>query len=140
MPALVPELYCQDITKSLAFYIDVLGFSIKYERKGEGFAYLMLGEAELMLDQLGETRDWLAAPLEPPFGRGINLQIKVEDVDALYKRFQDKGLDIFLEMEDTTYQCGKIAKVSRQFIVQDPDGYLLRFFSDVTRHRQASHP
>lgn len=52
--ALVPELTVLDIEKSLAFYTDLLGFEVVYLRPETRFAYLGLGEAQLMLDQHAE--------------------------------------------------------------------------------------
>ena len=37
---LVPEFYVTDIEKTLEFYIQTLGFEMKYGRPEEGFAYL----------------------------------------------------------------------------------------------------
>lgn len=129
---LVPELYCSDFKKSLEFYTGVLDFSIKFDRPEEGFAYLEREGAELMLDTLGQTRIWLKGSLEYPFGRGINLQIETSDVDALYESVQKSGADVFLKMENKSYRCGDETKTNRQFIVCDPDGYLLRFYQDVS--------
>ena len=87
---LTPELGCTNIETSLAFYVGVLGFTIQYQRPEEGFAMLVRQGSRLMLDQLygidGTGRSWLAGPLERPYGRGINLQMQTENVDALYAR------------------------------------------------------
>ena len=130
-PKLVPELACSDIERSLAFYTQVLGFDIVYARPEESFAYLDRGGAQLMLDQIGVGRTWAAGSLEQPFGRGINLQIEVPDVDALYAAVRSAAAIIFLPIEDTWYRREDVLVGNRQFIVQDPDGYLLRFFSDL---------
>ena len=76
-------------------------------------------------------RSWITAPLCKPYGRGVNLQIEVSDVDVLYKRVLEKSIPLFMEIEDKSYVCGDEVFTSRQFIVQDPDGYLLRFFQEV---------
>ncbi|WP_437406828.1 VOC family protein [Sinorhizobium meliloti] len=52
----VPELSVSDWRKSLRFYGDVLGFNIDYQRPENGFAYLRLGPAELMIDQIGSEK------------------------------------------------------------------------------------
>ena len=51
--ALIPELAVQSLGESLAFYRDLLGFAVAYARPEEGFAFLQLGDAQLMLDQIG---------------------------------------------------------------------------------------
>ena len=133
--ALVPELYCRDVARSIAFYTGVLGFAVRYARPEEGFAYLEREGAELMLDALGSpdpaSRTWLAGPLEPPFGRGINLQIRASDVDALHAAALGAGAPIFLPMEERWYRAGDREVGNRQFILLDPDGYLLRFYQDL---------
>lgn len=131
---LTPELYCKDIKISLHFYTQILGFKIQYQREEEGFAMLEREGARIMLDQIlpGSARTWLVAPLEFPFGRGINLQIETARVDELYEGVQKNGAQIFLPMEEKWYRCDDIYLGNRQFIVQDPDGYLLRFFQDLS--------
>lgn len=124
---LVPELSVTNIGRSLAFYCDVLGFSVRYQRPAEGFAYLELGQAELMLDQLGTGRDWVTGPLEPPLGRGLNLQIAVADLSPLLARLAAAGVDLFQPAETRSYGVGEQSITQHQFCVQDPDGYLLRF-------------
>lgn len=126
-PGLVPELYVSDLEASCAFYIDLLGFETLFDRPEEGFTYLRRGDAELMLDAVNQGRTWLAAPLEPPFGRGMNLQIRVEEVMALYERVRRAGVPIFLELEEKWYRIGSSYGGNRQFVVRGPDGCLLRF-------------
>ncbi len=83
-----------------------------------------------MLEQ-STGRRFLLGELKQPYGRGINLQIKTEEVDSLYARVQSAKANIYLPMEEKAYRCNDVNLVSRQFIVQDPDGYLLRFFQDL---------
>jgi hypothetical protein len=61
----------------------------------------------------------------------MNLQIETEAVDALYAGVQQAGVAIFLPMEEKWYRANACFVGNRQFIVQDPDGYLLRFFQDM---------
>jgi catechol 2,3-dioxygenase-like lactoylglutathione lyase family enzyme len=126
-PLLVPELICSDFEKSLAFYVDLLGFRILYDRPEERFAYLDRNGAELMLEEYAPGARMLArAPFEPPYGRGINFQIRVEDADALHTTVVAAGLPIFLSLEERWYRRAEHEIGTRQFIVEDPDGYLIR--------------
>jgi catechol 2,3-dioxygenase-like lactoylglutathione lyase family enzyme len=133
--SLTPELNCTSIETSLAFYVGVLGFTIQYQRPEEGFAMLERQGSRLMLDQLhgidGTGRSWLAGPLERPYGRGINLQMQTDNVDALYAKVNESGALVFLPMEEKWYRRDDVYLGNQQFIVQDPDGYLLRFFEDL---------
>ena len=136
---LTPELMCRDIKSSLSFYLDVLGFKVQYQREEEGFAMLERQGARIMLDELvpDSERSWIAAPLEPPFGRGMNLQIETNDVDGLYAHVQKAGATVFLPIEEKWYRADDVYVGNRQFIVLDPDGYMLRFYQDLGERNEA---
>jgi lactoylglutathione lyase len=126
-PALVPELHCSDLDKSLDFYVDLLGFRVLYDRPEERFAYLDRNGAELMLDEYVPGARMLAkAPFERPYGRGVNFQIAVDDVDVIHAAVVSAGLSAFLQLEERWYRRDEAEIGVRQFIVQDPDGYLIR--------------
>ncbi|MGV8853487.1 MAG: bleomycin resistance protein [Devosia sp.] len=131
LPALTPELAVSDIGRSLAFYCQVLGFAVRYKRLEEGFACIELGAAVLMLDQLGLGRDWVTGKLESPNGRGINLQIHIESLAPVLERLATSQIGLFQPVESKSYQVGDRLAVQRQFCVQDPDGYLLRFCEEA---------
>jgi catechol 2,3-dioxygenase-like lactoylglutathione lyase family enzyme len=124
--ALVPELYVRDLDRSLDFYCCVLGFHIVYQRSGERFAYIERNGAELMLEE-PVGRVWLAGPLEPPYGRGVNFQIEVADATALREAALAAGAPLVMDLEEKTYLRDDEPIRVRQCVVQDPDGYLLRF-------------
>ncbi|MEI6095555.1 MAG: VOC family protein [Gammaproteobacteria bacterium] len=133
---LTPELYCSNIKVSVAFYTETLGFNIQYEREEEGFAMLEREGSRIMLDEIGKpamsvSRSWLSASLEFPFGRGVNFQIKTAAVDKLYEKVQKNGAPIFLPIENKWYRAGNIEIGQRQFMVLDPDGYMLRFIEEI---------
>jgi len=124
--ALVPELYVSDLGRSLGFYCGALGFSIVYQRTEERFAYIERAGAELMLEEpIGRT--WLAGPLEPPYGRGVNFQIAVEDAAAMRDAALAAGAPLVMDLEEKTYLRDDEPIRVRQCVVQDSDGYLLRF-------------
>lgn len=139
---ITPELTCSSIKTSLSFYTETLGFKIQYQREEEGFAMLERQGARIMLDEIkkdalvGFGRTWLSGPLERPFGRGINLEIQTVKVNELYNRVQKADAKIFLPIEDKWYRVNRIEICNRQFIVLDPDGYMLRF-SECLGERQA---
>lgn len=131
-PALVPELDVSDLDRSLAVYVDVLGFACTFRRPEERFAYLVREQAHIMLEEAaGPGRRFRTAPLEVPFGRGINLQIKVSEIDLLYAAVRRAKLTIVIPIEERWYRQDNIEAGNRQFVVADPDGYLLRFFEDL---------
>jgi catechol 2,3-dioxygenase-like lactoylglutathione lyase family enzyme len=104
---------------------------VVFDRPEQGFACIQRGTARVMLDQLGTGRDWVTAPLEPPLGRGINLEITVEDIAPILAALAAAGWPLFLGPEEKTYRVGEGSVTVRQFLVQDPDGYLLRFSEGI---------
>jgi hypothetical protein len=108
----------------------VLGFTIAFQREEDRFVYLEREGAELMLEQpLG--RSFVAAELQQPYGRGVNFEIEVSDVDRLHEAVIASGAPVYLPLEEKWYRRDDVLLGNRQFIVQDPDGYLLRFFQDL---------
>ena len=122
---LVPELSVSDINVSKQFYTDVLGFSVEYERKEDKFAFLSLGEAQLMINQI--NGHWETGKLEYPFGRGINFQIDIDNIDIFVSRAKDMGIIPFKDIFVSRYKCDDVTYVEKEVLIQDPDGYLLRF-------------
>jgi catechol 2,3-dioxygenase-like lactoylglutathione lyase family enzyme len=130
MPSLVPELDVLDLARSLDFYCRVLGFRVRFDRPEERFAYLILEDVHLMLEEAaGPGRRFRTAPLEYPYGRGANFMMKVADASALCARVEDAGFVPYLPLEDRWYRQDQVENGNRQFGVADPDGYLLRFFT-----------
>lgn len=124
---LVPELMVTDLQKSLGFWVSCLGFSIAYQRPEDGFAYLDLNGAQVMLEQVDpHAGQWLTAPLSKPFGRGINLQIDVVAVAPIIRHLGQAGFTLYRDCQDTWYRANNVEVGQREFIVQDPDGYLVR--------------
>jgi lactoylglutathione lyase len=125
---LVPELVCSNFAESHRFYTELLGFRVLYSRPEERFAYLERDGAELMLEQpVSQGRLSPRAELAYPFGRGINFQIQVSDVERLHAAILAAGVAIYLPLEERWYRRKNDEIGVRQFAIQDPDGYLLRF-------------
>jgi catechol 2,3-dioxygenase-like lactoylglutathione lyase family enzyme len=128
---LIPELSVTDFTKSKNFYVQILGFAIAYQREEEGFAFLTLGTAQLMIDQIGLGRTWQTGEFEYPLGRGINFQIEVKSIEPLLNNLKKAGIQLFLEVEEKWYRKQDREVGNKQFLVKDPDGYLLRFTENL---------
>ncbi len=131
-PTLIPELKVMDFQESFKFYTQLVGFEVLYERPEEDFAMLVFNGAQLMIEGLTDkSRLWDVGKLEGPLGRGVNFQIQVHDVRNLYQKFNEVDYPIFLNMEEKWYRANNKEVGNMQFLVQDPDGYLLRFFEDM---------
>jgi catechol 2,3-dioxygenase-like lactoylglutathione lyase family enzyme len=125
--SLTPELLVTDLAASLRFWCGPCGFRIAYDRPEEGFALIAHGTARVMLEELRRsTRPWITAELTPPFGRGINLEIEVPDLAPILAALHAAAWPLFMPPEEKWYRTGGHETGVRQFLVQDPDGYLLR--------------
>ena len=122
---LIPELSVTDINKTREFYVDILGFKICYERPEDKFIFVEKDGNQIMLEQI--NGNWNVGKMEYPFGRGINFEMTISDVDAVYERIEKAGIKLFRKMEVKDYECGDEIVHQKQFLIQDPDGYLLRF-------------
>src|SRR5690348_9990994 len=80
---LVPELLVADLQKSLRFWRDVCNFTVAFDRLDEGFAYLDLNGAQVMLEECGRNRNWVTGQLEFPLGRGVNFQVRVPTIEPI---------------------------------------------------------
>jgi catechol 2,3-dioxygenase-like lactoylglutathione lyase family enzyme len=72
--SLVPELMCRDPAASRAFYVDLVGFSIRYERPESDFVFLDLEGAQIMLcpiPRLPQGAGRQRAHPHPPARRGL---------------------------------------------------------------------
>ena len=128
---LIPELNVTNIKESLKFYVDILGFNIEYDRPEERFSFISFQGSQLMLDQIGEGRIWKTGEFKYPLGRGINFQIEVDDLDSLITNMKKNKIPFFMKPEKKWYRVGNHLEGNYQFLVQDPDGYLLRFSQDI---------
>jgi catechol 2,3-dioxygenase-like lactoylglutathione lyase family enzyme len=126
---LIPELSVTDINKSLKFYIDILMFKLEYERKEDKFALLTLDDAQIMIEEVNGY--WETGSLEYPFGRGVNFQIEVNNVDELYNNIKAHNYPIKIEMQENWYRVDDKLVGQKEFLIMDLDGYLLRFIQEV---------
>lgn len=74
---------------------------------------------------------WRVEPLQQPYGRGMNLSIDCPDVKALAKALVTSGHELRKPVEEAWYKENKQLHGESNFLVLDPDGYLLRFAQDL---------
>ena len=126
---LIPELSVTNFNKSLQFYRDILGFTVEYSRPEDKFYFLSYEGAQIMVEEI--NNHWCTGELEHPFGRGINLQIEVSDVSVLLGRLEEAQITLFRPLKESWYRREGVEFGQIEFLVQDPDGYLLRFTQDI---------
>ena len=122
--SLIPELSVSNIEKSKEFYLSI-GFTIKYEREEDKLCFLELEDNQIMIQE--ENNNWNTGIMEYPYGRGINLSMSVSNVEKMYNNLKEKGIKFFLDLETHNYRVDNKVYNDQEFLLQDPDGYLLRF-------------
>ncbi|MGX7667383.1 bleomycin resistance protein [Flavobacterium pedocola] len=113
-----PMLWTNELKETIAFYVNVLGFTCGEYNEEWGWASLHKDEAELMLARPNEH-----TPFEKPMFTG-SFYINVDQVDELWERLNEK-VNVCYEIE--TFEWGM-----REFAIYDNNGYLLQFGQDVT--------
>lgn len=124
---LIPELYVSNINKSIDFY-KRLGFKIEYERKEDKFVFLSLEGSQIMVQE--QETEWQTGKLEYPYGRGVNFQIDVKNIEEIYNKAKKIG-KIKIELQENSYKVIEKTIKCKEFLIQDQDGYLLRFSQDL---------
>lgn len=122
--SLIPELSVTDIEKSKEFYLN-LDFKIMYERKEDKFCFLYLEDNQIMIEEI--NNNWNVGEMKYPFGNGINISMTVSDIDSFYESIISKKIVLFRKIKTSKYRVDDIIYEDKEFLLQDPDGYLLRF-------------
>ncbi len=122
---MIPELSVFDIEQTKRFYND-LGFKIEYERPEEKFVFMSFQDSQFMFEQIHDN-GWNIGELIYPLGRGINFSIAVDDIEGLYKLVKTLNIEIYRELNRSIYQVNGTEETQTEFLIQDPNGYLLRF-------------
>ena len=122
---MIPELSVFDIEQTKRFYND-LGFKIEYERPEEKFVFMSFQDSQFMFEQIHDY-GWNIGDLIYPLGRGINFSIAVDDIEGLYKLVKTLNLEIYRELNRSIYKVNGTEETQTEFLIQDPNGYLLRF-------------
>lgn len=84
-----------------------------------------------MLQETSSKNKWSVAPLSNPFGNGINFQLEVDSIDKIYNILKQTNYKIAFDIEENWYRQDNKLLGNKEFLVQDPDGYLLRFSEDL---------
>ena len=122
---MIPELSVFDIERTKKFYRE-LGFKIEYERTEDKFVFMSFQDSQFMFEQIHDD-GWNIGELVYPLGRGINFSIAVDDIEELYKLVNNLNIELYRELARNIYQVNGIEEMQIEFLIQDPNGYLLRF-------------
>jgi len=123
---LIPELTVFNIEETRDFYLNILGFKLEYHRIEDNFIFVSFENSQFMFEQLHDD-GWNIGELEYPLGRGINLSVEVKDIDSLYDIVISHNVTPFRKIMISNYKVGDKIIEQKEFLLQDPNGYLLRF-------------
>ena len=116
------SLTVKDLQKSLAWYRDVVGFTVdqQYEREGKLRAVaLKAGAVRILINQDDGAKGW-----DRVKGMGLSLQLMTtQNIDEIAQRIRTLGGT--LDSEPTDMPWG-----ARMFRLRDPDGYALTISSE----------
>jgi len=115
---IVPQFFTSDLSATLNYYRDMLGFET-------GFAYgeppfyagAVRDDASIFFRLVSVSQEYGAEKYKEEF---LDAYILVKDVDALYAEYQSRGVILAREI-------GSMPWSFREFVVKDCDGRLLCF-------------
>ena len=135
--SLTPNLIVEDVSATLDYYRDVLGFSFLkgvlegtedavFEATGQplGFAMPQRDDVEIML-QSREGMEVELGKLTPASGDAVALYIDVDDVDALYAEIGGR-VNLVMDLRETFYGA-------REFSFRDCNGFIIGFAQQPPR-------
>jgi uncharacterized glyoxalase superfamily protein PhnB len=119
---LTPNLLVASVERSLAFYVDTLGFTPGFTVPDASpfvFASVTSGDVEIFFNDAAAAVKEYPAFAARPIGATGTLYIEVEGVDALHDRLKDR-VPIVMPMVAQFYG-------TREFAISDPDLYVITF-------------
>lgn len=123
-----PLLSVRDVTASLTFYTEQLGFTpngtlLPGPDGRPVFAGVKYGPTTLWLD----NTEYDELPPYTPLGVGVDLYVTLADdvdIEALYSRLKANGVTIIQELRQQFWG-------DKRFVIHDPDGYRLSIAQNV---------
>ena len=117
---IIPLLRCNDLKEAIAFYTNVLDFTLKYPGvDNEWVIELVNDDAEILLARTDGTPR-------------IAIYVRVDDVDAIFKKYVGRGL-VVPNNPDSPVHNSPIDQTwgLREFYVNDQSGNTLRFATPI---------
>lgn len=109
-------LAVNDLEKTESYFLDKLGFSLRF--RVDGWSFLSLGGFHVML---GHCPDEL--PARDTHEHSYFAYVNCEGIDELYRDYQQRGAEIFQAIADKPWGL-------REFAVATPEGHRIMFGQD----------
>lgn len=119
-------VYVRDLDKAKAFYTDVLGMTVLEDHSSPSF--ITLSPSNGTQGAMLGLQDKMAAVLPPRHEEspgGVELSFEVDDVDATWQRWKEKGVELLTEPTDLPF--------GRYFMARDPEGFYLSAYRFAQR-------
>lgn len=116
---IIPLLKCRNMVKAIAFYTGTLDFQLKFKDASA---------EDWVVDLVNDDIELQLTILESDSLYGSVINILVDDVDMLFKKYLERGLDVSVKKSSPVHQ-GPVNQSwgMREFYVTDADGNTLRF-------------
>jgi lactoylglutathione lyase len=127
---LTPNLVVANVERSLAFYVDTLGFARGMtvpEQSPFVFASVTSGSIEIFFNDAATASKEYPSFAGKPIGATGTMFIEMEGIDAFHEAVKPKAK---ITMPIVTQFYGM-----REFAIEDPDGYVITFAERVPQDR-----
>jgi uncharacterized glyoxalase superfamily protein PhnB len=124
--SVTPNLLVRDVGKSLAFYRDVLGFTIGEtvpDKEPFVFVWMKHGDVSVFLNDINAAAHDYPAAASLPQGGTAALFFIITDVDGYHAKVAPKT-KVIMPLKTQFYGL-------REFAVTDPDGHIITFAERV---------
>ena len=122
LSSLTPNLIVADVERSMAFYRDVLGFTVVTTVPDAApyvFAIVKSGPVEVYLNAPGPAVDEYPVLKGRPIGGTLTLFIRIAGIRAAYETLKSQ-VNVVMPLEKKWYG-------PTEFACTDPDGYVITF-------------
>jgi len=123
---LTPNLIVSNVERSLAFYVETLGFERGLTVPDQSpfvFASVTSGAVEIFLNDAATAIEEYPAFAGKPIGATGTLFVEMQGVDALHERIKS-SVKVVMPLATKFYGM-------REFAIADPDGYVITFAERV---------
>ena len=123
---LTPNLVVASVERSLAFYVDTLGFTRGLtvpDAAPFAFGSVTSGAVEIFFNDAAAATKEYPAFANRPIGATGTMFIEMQGVDALHDRLKG-SVKIVMPLVTQFYGL-------REFAIEDPDGYIITFAERV---------
>ncbi|HUW21320.1 MAG TPA: VOC family protein [Candidatus Bathyarchaeia archaeon] len=124
---IIPELLVEDMSKTVCFYKDILGFKpeITFPEKDPTFVQVGRDDIHIMLYGRSEFEKEIPKLKKVKIGGTVLLYIKAKKIEDFYKRI-NKGVTVIQQLHKTEYG-------SVEFTIEDCNGYLICFSESISK-------